>query len=641
MPNSHNTLPVVLIAAAVQGWALYALHLSIAGSHWPATQPGWLLALYAVATFVPLTVQLLADYARRGWMWLIVLSMAMLFAYFGWHHGARVVSWDTDNFVSSGRWFPLVFVLGVLWLHMLPFIQCRLAGGGWRAPYAALFDAAWRNTLMIAEAVLFTTLFWLLLFLWQALFAMLGIRFFSELFREPIFIYPVSALAFGFALHLIGSIERLTGVILEQLLNVLKWLLLIAGLILALFTVALIFKLPGMVASGERAISAAWLLWLIAVTVLFVNAAYRDGSVERPYPRWISLALRGVVPLIVVIAITALYALFVRIGTYGFTVERVWAVIVAIAAFIYAIGYAFAASRGGRWMGGIAKVNVVTALFMISAVSLALTPVLSPYRIAADSQFRRTLAMPQAAASSRPATPSVPGGKPAAALDAPGRASDRSADGSSDRSRSRAPGGTLDEDALAGPGYAQDTPLRYLRFGAGRYGTARLQELASLQDHPRATQIREAAAAMLARQQRWQPAVPTNLQQRLEEMAVHPSGRSLDAALLERLEADLKDPQWPWRHSNPDRAFGGVFVDLNADGNEEFVLVAGASGAVYERRQGVWRRVASMTPARGFGAVDDSVVAEIGKGNVAVQEPVWRELAIGGQRFRLNVEVVD
>ena len=636
MPSPHNTLPVVLIAAAVQGWALYALHLSIADSRWPATQPGWLLALYAVATFVPLTVQLLADYARRGSMWLIILWMAVLFAYFGWHHGARVVSWDTDNFVSSGRWFPLVFVLGVLWLHMLPFIQCRLAGGGWRTRYAALFDAAWRNTLMIAEAVLFTTLFWLLLFLWQALFAMLGIRFFSELFREPIFIYPVSALAFGFALHLIGSIERLTGVILEQLLNVLKWLLLIAGLILALFTVALIFKLPGMVASGERAISAAWLLWLIAVTVLLVNAAYRDGSVEQPYPRWISLALRGVVPLIVVIAMTALYALFVRIGTYGFTVERVWAAIVAIAACIYAIGYAFAASRGGRWMGGIAKVNVLTALFMIFAVSLALTPVLSPYRIAADSQFRRTLAMPQAAASSGPATLSVPG-EPAAASDATGRSSDASPGGST----ARAPGGTLDEGALAGPGYAQDTPLHYLRFRAGRYGTARLHDLASLQDHPRATQIRQAAAAMLAQQQRWQPAAPTNLQQRLEEMAVHPAGRPLDAALLERLEADLKDPQWPWRHSHPDRAFGGVFVDLNADGNEEFALVAGASGAVYERRQGVWRRVASMTPARGFGAVDDSIVAEIGKGNVAVQEPIWRELAIGGQRFRLNVEVAD
>lgn len=630
MSKPNNTLPVVLIAAVVQGWALYALHLSLAGSRWPATQPGWLLALYAVAVFVPLTVQLLADHARQQWMWLIVSFMALLFAYFGWHHGAHVMSRDTEDFVSSGRWFPLAFVLGVLWLHMLPFVQCRLAGGKWRTGYAALFDTTWRNTLVLAEAVLFTTLFWLLLFLWQSLFMMLGMRFFSELFRAPIFVYPVSALVFGFALHLIGSVERLIGVILEQLLNVLKWLAVIAGLILALFTVALTFRLSGMIASGERAIGAVWLLWLIAVTVLFVNAAYRDGSVGQPYPRWISLALRGVIPLLVVIAITALYALYVRIDAYGFTVERVWAAIVSVAACIYAAGYTLAAIRTGRWMAGIAGVNVFTAVFMIVAVGLALTPVLSPYRIAANSQFQRALAAPQTAAFSRPAARAAPDG----GLAAPG-----ASEGS--LVTAGVPGGESAAGERADAGYARDTPLHYLRFDAGRYGTARLQDLASLQDHPRAAQIREAAVAMLAQQQRWQPAVPMNLRQRLEEIAVHPSGRHLDAALLERLEADLRNPRLPWRHSHPDRAFGGIFVDLNADGDEEFVLVAGASGFVYERREGAWQRVASMTPARGFAAVGDAMVAEIVKGHVVVQEPEWRELMIGGQRFRLNVEAAD
>ena len=52
------------------------------------------------------------------------------------------------------------------------------------------FTNAWRNKLMLAEAVLFTGLFWLLLFLWQALFHLLGIDYFRNLFEEPIFIYP-------------------------------------------------------------------------------------------------------------------------------------------------------------------------------------------------------------------------------------------------------------------------------------------------------------------------------------------------------------------------------------------------------------------------------------------------------------------
>ena len=49
---------------------------------------------------------------------------------------------------------------------------------------------------------------WLLLFLWQALFHLLGIDY-RELFEEPVFIYPVTSLTFGCAMHLIGSIDRL------------------------------------------------------------------------------------------------------------------------------------------------------------------------------------------------------------------------------------------------------------------------------------------------------------------------------------------------------------------------------------------------------------------------------------------------
>jgi hypothetical protein len=72
--------------------------------------------------------------------------------------------------------------------------------------------------------------------------------------------FPLTSLAFGCALHLVGSIERLTAAILEQLLNVLKWLVLVAGPLLLFFTIALVFKLPNLVFTGQKAIGAAWLL---------------------------------------------------------------------------------------------------------------------------------------------------------------------------------------------------------------------------------------------------------------------------------------------------------------------------------------------------------------------------------------------
>ncbi|HEX2492249.1 MAG TPA: DUF4153 domain-containing protein [Steroidobacter sp.] len=586
--SSKTTLPVILLAAVVQGWALYALHVAITGSHWPATQPAWLLALYALTLFVPVTVQLVAEHVRRSSTWFVLGSMAALFFYFAWHHGAQVLDQDAKHFAASGEWFPMAVVLALLWLLMLPFIQCRLIDGRWSPRYEALFATAWRNKIALAEACLFTGLFWLLLSLWQALFKMLGIEFFSELFNEPIFVYPVTSLAFGCALHLIGSVDGLTSAVLEQLLNVLKWLAIVAGLILALFTIAMIFRLPGMISSGERAISAVWLLWLVAVTVLLVNAAYRDGSVDQPYPEWIALGLRCAIPLIVVIAITALYALYLRIDAYGFTIERVWACIVTAAACIYAAGYALAARSKGRWMAGVARVNVIAALFLIATISLALTPLISPYRISADSQFRLAQAQP----------PSQTDGA-----------------------------------------YGHDSPLRYLRFSAGEYGARKLRELSELKDHPRAAEIREAAAAMIAQQERWRTFPSTNLGARLAKLAVYPSGRSLDAALLAKVEADLRNPDLGWAYIDDDAKLGGVLVDLNGDEIEEFVLIVPPTAHAYEQGDGKWRRFAVMA-SHGL-AEEWDVAADIAREDVHLSEPMWRELKIGRHTFRIGDTVKE
>jgi hypothetical protein len=129
-------------------------------------------------------------------------------------------------------------------------------------------------------------------------------------------------------------------------------------------------------------------LWLTAVVVLLLNAAYRDGSIPQPYPKWIAQFLRVVVPLTVIVSLTALYALWMRSQHYGLTVERVWAFVVAGAALLYSVGYSISAFGRGAWLGGIARVNVAVAIALIAVISAALTPVLSPYRLAANSQFR-------------------------------------------------------------------------------------------------------------------------------------------------------------------------------------------------------------------------------------------------------------
>jgi len=585
------TLPVILIAAVVQGWTFYWLHSAIEAAHWPATDPAWLVALYCVALFLPLTAQLLSAHARRGIQWTMLLAIAAGFGYFGSHYGGSVVA--AGNCVtgmdckSPWGYFPFAFVLTVLWLHLLPFLQVRLQTGRWAPPYDLLFSLAWRNVLMLAEAAAFTALFWLLLFLWQQLFYMLGIAYFRELFRQPLFIYPVTALAFGTALHLIGSIERLTSVVLEQILGVLKWLGLMTALLLAVFTFALVIKLPGLVFLGKHAISATWLLWLVAIEVLLLNAAYRDGSVPQPYPRWIGLLLRLVVPLTVIVAITGLYALIVRAAHYGLTVDRVWAFLVAGAALLYAVGYAIAALQRGAWLGLISRVNVAVAVVLIAAIIACLTPMLSPYRLAAESQYRMALAHAH-------------------------------------------------DDV--GPQEMYRTPFEYLRFEAGRYGLDKLRKLAALQDHPDAEAIRSAANAALAQQTRWGPPRPqVSVEQLLAQLAVYPTGRSMEPELAARVVEDLGKAggSLPYPLKSLQES-AGLYVDLDGDGVDEFAILARNGGTVYQRRDSRWTLIGTLYIQQS-AASWDPVRRDLEAGNFSAILPHWKRLSIGGREFRLSL----
>jgi len=587
-PSARSTLPIILIAALLQGWGLYGLHHALDLRVWPATNFAWLIALYAAVVIAPLTVELLVKQARYRAFWLILLAVTALFFYFGWHQGATHPGLEGRSDLV-GENFEFAFPAGVLWLLMLPFIQGRLVTGSWRVPYATLFAEAWRNKLVLAEAGLFTGLFWLLLELWQMLFHMLSIDFFRDLFNEPLFVYPVTSITFGIALHLIGSIDRLTSVVLEQLLNVLKWLAVVAGTLLALFTVALAVKLPGLVLTGQHAIGATWLLWLVAVIVLLLNAAFRDGAGLRPYPALIGNLLRFVTPLTVVVSLTACYALIVRTQHYGVTADRVWAFVVAGAALIYSVGYSFAAFRRGPWMSRIASVNVLVALALMVTIAAALTPAISPARLSANSQFARVLKTP-----------------------------------------------TLNAEERKG----WNSPYHYLRFNSGSYGLNRLRALATLQNHPEAARIRQLAAAAIAQQQRWMPTevnTPEELRDILAKIPIYPVGRILDPKLVDALVAQMsmRGSEFAGPPCSPDNS-AGLFVDLNDDNVEEFVLLRLADSPVFEYHNGIWVRVGSLGHERGYANKWPDLRDRLEHGDFSTTTPEWKLLILGGYSYRVE-----
>jgi hypothetical protein len=379
--------------------------------------------------------------------------------------------------------------------------------------------------------------------------------------------------------------------VLAHLLNVLKWLAMITVDILTLFTVALVLNLPGLLFTGQKAIDATWLLWLVAVMVLLLNAAYRDGTVVQPYPKWVARCVRAAVPLMVIIALTALYALIVRSRHYGLTVERVWAFVVASAALLYSVGYSIAVFRKGAWLGAIARVNVIVAVALIVIISAALTPLLSPYRLAANSQFR------------------------------------------------------LVQDRGLKAIESQNSPLRYLRFDAGQYGRARLKELADTYAGADADAIRHAATAMLAQTTRYGSIAGVDAVAVLAKLRIYPEGRTLDQNLTDTLITDLGSRGSDLRLQMSSGALSaGIFIDLNDDKIDEFVFLTPYGGRAYENKRGKWIYVGnvflrSTDFAKGtldFPGAARDLIDDLTKGSVSARPAKWYDLLIGKHEYRIN-----
>lgn len=552
--------------ALLQGGVLWWLYRAIEQKSWPASDPGWLVGLIAPAILAPLAHYLVADLTtdrRRVW---VLAPLALALFGFGWHHGAWTA--NEPRFES----FPFALALVVLLFHALPFVQVWLAHRRLRPQYEELFHFAWRNTLLVAFGGVFCGVFWLLLWLWGALFRMIGVDFFRELFSAAYFAIPATTIATGIGMQLAGSVERLQDVLRNQLLTMLKWLAPLAILILAMFTLTLLVKSPDLLLQQRRVISAAWLLWLVALTVALLNAAYQDGRSDSPYPRWLGGTIRLIVPLLLPVSLLALYAIAVRVDSYGLTVARGWGVLVAVIALGYAIGYAWAAWRRDAWMGGMGLVNVTVALVSSMLLTLMLSPVLSPERLAAASQYARVLE-------------------------------------------------------------AQD-PDSYqsLRFDSGRYGRERLRLLAGLQDHADAEAIRVAARDAL--EQRYRISEPPGAPElSADDFEVFPQSHDLDAGLLAALRKS--ENPYALRDCQPGSPCPVLFVDLNRDDIAEALVFPNMEAIAARREAGGWVLVSGRQRPYWIGDRKEFRKALTDK-RYRVRDPAWQILEIDGQIFSLE-----
>ncbi len=253
--------------------------------------------------------------------------------------------------------------------------------------YAEHFEDSWMRGFQLAVSLLFTLLVWGVLALGGGLFDLIHLDWFSRMIAHNWFRCPVLAMAFAASIHITDVRPALLKGVRNLGLTLLSWLLPLIVLLGCGFLVALIFT--GLQPLWNTRNAATILIWSAAVTLLLLNAAYKDGEPAHAPVAPIRWAGRIAGPMMLVFTILTAFALAQRVGQYGWTGERVWLGAVTAIALLYAGGYTWASVDRSSWLKRLERVNAAVSLAILVVLAVFLVPVADPTQLAVSDQLAR------------------------------------------------------------------------------------------------------------------------------------------------------------------------------------------------------------------------------------------------------------
>ncbi len=383
------TRSAIVLIALLQGLLLHTVQ--VLADSWPFDHISLRFVWYVWVLTVPSAIALSLIELRQRALWLHAgLASLLVLALAAWLGSQLRGATGLD---PSPLMAPFSIALAVATFVSLPWWQHRLESGQWRADYDSLFRHAWQNGLTLALAVAFTGLTWLLLWLWGALFALLKVELFREVFRDDAFIALATGALAGFGVLIGRTQERAIQITRQILFAICKGLLPLLAFIAVLFVLSLPFT--GLENLWQTRSAATLLLILALLLVGFSNAVYQHDDGAPPYPTWLRRLVEVSLLTLPVLAILALQAMWLRVDQYGWTTDRFWAALIAVIISGYAVGYAIAVfHRGGRWLQGLESANRWMCRVVFAACLLACSPLLDPARITVASQTARLQADP-------------------------------------------------------------------------------------------------------------------------------------------------------------------------------------------------------------------------------------------------------
>ncbi|AHE55792.1 DUF4153 domain-containing protein [Sphingomonas sanxanigenens] len=356
---------------ALAGFLIWALMDGL-----PRSPDGMALRVAAAAAIAASTAAFALCYEPLRARWaLIFIAMVGLVV-------GLVLYWNgpTDKWGDLETWRGVCVALSVA--IAAPLFQAARDQGARRFPYVEVHAHAWTNVVIWCAAWLFAGIVFILAFLLAALFDLIGIDLLKEALQKQWFWSTLLGTALGGGAGLLRERDRIVGLLERVVVSVLAVLAPVLAVGLVLFLLSLPFTGLTPLWAATRSTTPILLGCVIGALVL-ANAVIGHGEDQEsrfPPLRWAAIALAVVLLPFALIAAVSTGA---RIGQYGFTPERLWALTFVTVAVVYGVAYLVAVVRGRERWAGFARPSNLHLAFGLCGLALFLATPLAAFNLLA------------------------------------------------------------------------------------------------------------------------------------------------------------------------------------------------------------------------------------------------------------------
>lgn len=287
--------------------------LSASSWLWDDQQPYLAVAVMALSFFGGLLAMLGAVGLRKALIAATVISVPAAVLVL-----LKLYDFDgAGQMLSSGHVLVAIMAISAL---PVPFAIAFMTKGreGW-CDYALLFSESWNIVVRYATAWLFVAIVWLVLWLLWSLLDLVDVSIVGEVLTEAPVVWLISGGVMGLGLAVVTELaDTISADLLLRLLRLLVPLVLVVELVfVAVLPASGLSHLFGVLSPTGILLATA----IASIILVTITVDAEDGCASQA--RFITLSARGLAVLLPILAILAVWSLWLRVADHGWTPERV------------------------------------------------------------------------------------------------------------------------------------------------------------------------------------------------------------------------------------------------------------------------------------------------------------------------------